>query len=135
MSAPTLQVGLKAPSSVRRYRDGVTSFAGGQVRQVGRAPVTLAVVIIVWVAGAVTGSLSEGPNDALLFQVGAGVQPLLDGYLWTPLTAAFFATDLITYLLVTVLVLIVGSLVERRWGGVRRWSARPWSRCTGSGRC
>jgi len=79
MSAPTQQVGQKPPSSVRQYWDGVISFAGAQVRQAGRAPVTLAVVIIMWVAGGVTGSLSEGPNDALLFQVGAGVQPLPDG--------------------------------------------------------
>jgi phosphatidylglycerol lysyltransferase len=119
MNAPTQQAAEKPPPSVRRYWEGAISFAGGQLRQAGRAPVTLTIVIILWVAGAVTGSLAEGPNDALLFQVGAGVQPLLDGYLWTPLTAAFFAADLITYLLVSVLMLIVGSLVERRWGSVR----------------
>ena len=119
MRAPTQQVGQKRPSSVRRYWDGLASFAVGQVRQVGRTPVTLAIVIIMWIAGAVTGSLSEGPNSALLLEVGAGVPPLLDGYFWTPITAAFFATDLITYLMVSVLLLIVGSLVERRWGTIR----------------
>ena len=107
MSAPTQQVGQKRPSSVRRYWDGFASFAVGQVRQAGRTPVTLAIVIIMWIAGAVTGSLSEGPNSALLLEVGAGVPPLLDGYFWTPITAAFFATDLITYLMVSVLLLIV----------------------------
>src|SRR5664280_3860588 len=91
LSAPTQLATEKPPPPVRRYWEGAISFAGGQLRQAGRAPVTLAIVIILWVAGAVTGSLAEGPHDALLFQVGAGVRPLLDGYLWTPLTAAFFA--------------------------------------------
>ncbi len=102
-----------------KYSDAVASFAVAQIRHASRSPVTLAIVIIMWVAGALTGSLPEGANDDLQFHVGAGVPPFSAGYWWTPLTAAFFATDLVTYVLVTVLVLIVGSLVERRWGSIR----------------
>ena len=68
--------------------------------------------------GAVTGSLLDGPSESLQENVAAGVPAFQDGHWWTPLTAAFFAGDLITYLGVTVLLLIVGSLCERRWGSV-----------------
>ncbi len=69
--------------------------------------------------GAITGSLLDGPSETLLLKVGAGVPALQDGQWWTPLTAAFFAADLLTYLGVTVLLLIIGSLCERRWGSVK----------------
>ncbi|HYN73213.1 MAG TPA: hypothetical protein VES60_11990 [Nakamurella sp.] len=51
MSAPTQQAAEGPPSTVRRHWDGRISFASGQVRQSGRAPVTFAIVIIIWVAG------------------------------------------------------------------------------------
>ena len=41
------------------------------------------------------------------------------GYLWNPLTAAFFAADLMIFLPVSVLLLIAGGAVECRWGSVR----------------
>ena len=82
------------------------SFVGAQVRQAGRTPVTLAVVALIWVLGAVTGSLLNGPSadntvsgidDAdLVATVGAGVQNLTNGHVWTFVTSAFFASDLWT---------------------------------------
>src|SRR6476659_437723 len=109
----------KAASPARRWWDGVRSFAGSHIRQARRAPVTLALVGILWVVGAVTGSLVHGPSESLLHNVAAGVPAFQDGHWWTPLTSAFFAPDLFTYLGVTVLLLVVGSLCERRWGSLR----------------
>ena len=50
---------------------------------------------------------------------GMGGSSLADGHLWAPVTAAFFAGDLAIYIGVTILLLIVGSICERRWGSLR----------------
>lgn len=90
-----------------------------QLGQIGRAPMALLLVVAIWLAGAVTGSLLSGPSDELLERVAVGVPTVAAGAWWTLATSAFFATDLPTYLLVTVALLVVGSMCERRWGSVR----------------
>ena len=81
--------------------------------------------MLIWVLGAVTGSLLDGPSadadagEDLLAQVGAGVQNLTNGHVWTFVTSALFAGDLVTYLGSTVLLLIAGVLFERRHGSLR----------------
>ena len=73
------------PDRVARAR----TLLVAQGRQAGRSPVTLSLVVLIWVLGAVTGSLLDGPSaDAetgqdLLAQVGAGVQNLTNGHVWT----------------------------------------------------
>lgn len=119
MSTPTKIETAQPVSTVRRTWDGVLAFGALQVREARKAPVTIALVVILWVVGAITGSLLNGPSEELQDTVAAGVPELQDGKWWTLLTSAFFAGDLITYLGVTVLLLIVGSLCERRWGSVR----------------
>ncbi len=106
-------------SPARRTWSGIGVFLAEQARAAAKAPVTVGLVVLLWVAGAVTGSLRGGPSAELQAVVGAGVPSLRDGNWWTPLTSAFFAGDLATYLLVTVLLVVVGGLCERRWGGVR----------------
>ena len=69
----------KAVSPAKRTWDGVRAFAATQVREARRAPVTLALVLILWVVGAITGSLLNGPSESLLLKVGAGVPALQDG--------------------------------------------------------
>ncbi len=109
-------------------------FLGTQARHAGHSPFTLALIVLVLVLGAVTGSLLDGPSadstvagtDAadLLAVVGAGVQNLTNGHVWTFVTAALFASDLITYLGSTVLLLVAGVLFERRYGSLRTaWMA------------
>ena len=66
--------------------------------------------------GAVTGSLLDGPSESLLENVAAGVPAFQDGHWWTPLTAAFFAADLFTYLGVTVLLLVARQPVRAPLG-------------------
>ncbi len=108
----------------------VRAFLVGQGRQASRSPVTLALIVLIWVLGAVTGSLPAGPpadaeagND-LLAQVGAGVQNLTNGHIWTFVTSAVFASDLWTYIGSTALVLVAGVLYERRHGSLQTaWMA------------
>ena len=126
MNAPVTDP-TTTPAPGRVARAG--SFVGAQVRQAGRTPVTLAVVALIWVLGAVTGSLLNGPSadntvsgidDAdLVATVGAGVQNLTNGHVWTFVTSAFFASDLWTYIGSTALVLVAGVAFERRHGSVR----------------
>lgn len=118
MSTPTKVEAAKPVSQARRWWDGILTFATTQVREARKAPVTLALVVILWVVGAVTGSLLDGPPESLQEKVAAGVPAFQDGSWWTPLTAAFFAADLITYIGVTVLLLVLGTLFERRYGSI-----------------
>ena len=106
-------------SPARRTWTGIGVFLADQARAARRTPVTIGLVIALWVTGALTGSLRSGPSPELLSTVAAGVPALRDGNWWTPLTSAFFAADLLTYLLVTALLLVVGGVCERRWGSVR----------------
>ena len=123
MNAPVTEPPAAAAAPGRVARAG--SFVGAQVRQAGRTPVTLSLVVVIWLLGAVTGSLVDGPSadfdagDDLLATVGAGVQNLTNGHVWTFVTAAFFASDLWTYIGSTVLLLVAGVAFERRHGSVR----------------
>ena len=110
--AATKVEAAKPFSPAKRWWDGILAFATTQVVQARKAPVTIALVVILWVVGAVTGSLLDGPSESLLDTVGAGVPAFQDGHWWTPLTAAFFAADLFTYLGVTVLLLVARQPVR-----------------------
>ena len=94
-------------------------LVGRQIGQARTTPVTLLLVAALWVTGAIAGCLLDGPSDELRELVAVGVPTLADGRWWTPATSGFFAEDLATYLGVTVTLLIVGSLCERRWGSLR----------------
>lgn len=119
VSAPVKQDTPPAPSSLRRRATAVVDFLGAQARNAARSPVTLVLVLAPWVVGAFTGSLVGGPGEDLLDDVAAGVPTLSDGKVWTLLTAAFFSMDLATYIVTSVLLLIVGTVVERRVGSAR----------------
>src|SRR6478736_5977705 len=119
MRAPTKLDAGERMSTLRRAWKGVLSFLAMQVRQGRKSPVTVGLVAIWWVVGIVFGDLLEGPTESELEKVAAGVPSFQEGYWWTPVTSAFFATDLITYIGVTVLLLVAGSLFERRWGSLR----------------
>jgi len=123
VTSPTTAAEGPPPSMVR-------AFLTAQAAQAGRSPVTLGLVLLIWILGAVTGSLLDGPStdadagEDLLAQVGAGVENLTNGHVWTFVTSALFASDLVTYLGSTVLLLVTGVLFERRHGSLRfAWMA------------
>ena len=124
MSASTALRPAARVSTARRTWTGFGALAVDQVRAVRGAPVTVGLILVLWVAGAVTGSLWSGPSRQTLDTFAAGVPALRDGRWWTPLTSAFFGGDLVAYLLATALLVAVGGMCERRWGSIRMlWMA------------
>ncbi len=119
MSTSTVARPAGRASTVRRTWHGFIALLTRQLGEIRKAPVTVSLVVVLWIVGAVTGSLLGGPSEDLRQSVAAGVPALQDGAWWTLLTAAFFAGDLVTYLGVSVLLLVVGIACERRWGSVR----------------
>ena len=101
----------------------------GQLRNTRRAPVTVGFLVVLWGLAATTGSILTGPTDpvdadgvpvdGLFSHVAVGLPNLEQGRWWTVLTSSLFAADLVTYLLASALLLVVGVLVERRWGSLR----------------
>ncbi|MFE0103974.1 rhomboid family intramembrane serine protease [Streptomyces sp. NPDC059009] len=86
---------------------------------VTRAPVTVFVVVALWVVGAATASLGGGPPQSLLDQVGVGVPALADGRWWTPLTSLLWCSGIGNYIGSTLLLLLLGGAAEQRMGSVR----------------
>ncbi len=82
---------------------------------VRRLPLTLVLVVLFWVLGAVSGSLVNGPGQVLLDQVGIGlaVEP---GPWWSIFTSAFFASSLLDYLACTAAILVGVGIAERVMG-------------------
>ncbi len=124
MNAPVKDSRTPTPDGPDRAAR-IRQFLVAQGRQAGRSPVTIGLVVLIWVLGAVTGSLLDGPSadtdsgDNLLAAVGAGAQNLTNGHVWTFVTSALFAGDLITYIGSTVLLLAAGVVFERRHGSLR----------------
>jgi lysylphosphatidylglycerol synthetase-like protein (DUF2156 family) len=92
----------------------VTAQAWG--RRIRRAPVTIILVVALWLLGAVSGSLLHGPSTTLLPAVGVGLGPLGQAHWWVPLTSPLWASGLVAYLMSTVVVLLALPQAERLLG-------------------
>ncbi len=88
-------------------------------RAARRAPLSGAVVAVAWIVGLATGSVLVGPSSDVLAAVGTGIGPLAAGRWWTPVTAMLVWGGPAGYVATTALVLVVGTLAERRLGSVR----------------
>ncbi len=119
MASAASAASARTRATARARRRAGLALIARQLGQARSAPVTLLLAAALWLVAVVTGSLPGGPSDELREQVAVGVPTLADGLWWTPVTSGFFADDLATYLVVTVALLIVGSLCERRWGSLR----------------
>ncbi|MFI6641342.1 bifunctional lysylphosphatidylglycerol flippase/synthetase MprF [Streptomyces sp. NPDC050504] len=99
----------------RRWLHALGAVAG----RIGRAPFTALLVAALWITGAATGSLGNGPSDGLLEQIGTGVPALADGRWWTPLSALLWCPGLGAYLGATFLLLLLVPPAEQRVGTAR----------------
>ncbi|MDR6437338.1 lysylphosphatidylglycerol synthetase-like protein (DUF2156 family) [Paenarthrobacter nicotinovorans] len=101
-------------SAAVELRGGVRGLA-----TLRRLPLTLGLAALLWVLGAITGSLLDGPSEALLDQLGLGlaVEP---GPWWSVFTSAFFASSLLDYLACTAAILVGVGIAERVMGS---WAA------------
>ncbi|WP_374230555.1 rhomboid family intramembrane serine protease [Rhodococcus sp. ARC_M6] len=101
-----------------------TNRLAGYVGKVGHivrfgirdAPMTTSLVIVMWVLGAVTGSLVHGPSRALAYHIATGMGSLQHGRIWTPLTSALWEGNLLRYIGATILLFVVAAPLERRMG-------------------
>ncbi|MCU1629723.1 MAG: hypothetical protein JWP64_4672 [Pseudonocardia sp.] len=84
-----------------------------------RFPLTVALLLTLWGAGALTGSLAHGPSRNLLAEVGAGLGPAAAGRWWFLLTAPFFASGPGAYATATLVLVGVLPVLERRLGSRR----------------
>ncbi len=85
-------------------------------RRLAQAPATVAMVVALWSLGIATGSIVGGPSHALFESAGASTANLTSGHLVMLVSSGLFASNLASYLLATVLMLVVGVAVERRHG-------------------
>lgn len=84
-----------------------------------RAPVTVVLTVGLWLIGAVTGSVGDGPGPGLRPLVGVGVSTLQEGHWWTLLSGALWCAGPVSYLSSTVLLLGLVAPVENRIGSGR----------------
>jgi hypothetical protein len=85
-------------------------------RTVGKAPFTLAFVVVLWVVALASGSLLHGPDEGLLKNVGAGTASLTSGRVWTLATYGLWCSGLSAYIATTVLAVLLLAPAERRLG-------------------
>ncbi len=107
------------PDAVPAALAQVTVRARRVVAALGRAPVSLAFLVALWVAAVVSGSVLHGPSHWLAPRVGLGVGPVEHGHLWVVVTSGLWAHGLLAYVVATILVLAVAVPVERRIGSGR----------------
>jgi len=88
-----------------------------------RAPVTLMLVAALWVVGAATSSLRDGPLPGLRAVIGTGVGPVRDGRWWTVLTSVPWCAQLPGYLATSLATLALLPFAERRLGPARTVAA------------
>ncbi|WP_198962025.1 bifunctional lysylphosphatidylglycerol flippase/synthetase MprF [Pseudonocardia sp. MH-G8] len=84
-----------------------------------QAPMTLGLIVVLWLCGAVTGSLLHGPSPQLQAVVGVGVSSLGAGRWWTLLTGGLWCANLVSYLASSVVLLVLVAPVEARIGARR----------------
>lgn len=98
----------------------VTQKAAGIIRfGIRDAPLTVVLLLTMWIVGAATGSLVHGPSRDLEHTIGAGMGSIQHGRIWTPLTSVLWAGNLLGYLGATVLLIAVAAPLERRMGTIK----------------
>ncbi|MFC4604331.1 bifunctional lysylphosphatidylglycerol flippase/synthetase MprF [Rhodococcus kronopolitis] len=108
MTAAASEVGRQT----RRLVDLARSGASG-------APVSLGLLVVIWVLGLATSSVLSGPSKFVERHFAAGVVPVEHGRLWVVLTSGLWAGGLVGYLVATLLVVFVAAPVEHRIGSRR----------------
>lgn len=90
----------------------ITAVARAGARLLRRYPVTAALVALLWLTAAATGS-TTGPSRSLVLAAGAGPRTLRAGHWWSPVTSLGWCANLVSYVATTVLVLAFLPLAER----------------------
>ncbi|NUT38211.1 MAG: DUF2156 domain-containing protein, partial [Hamadaea sp.] len=103
----------RSPRPQPRWRAALAWFADALVH----SPVSLTLLVALWVVGAVTGSL-RGPTAAILDRYGVGVPALEAGHWWSPLTSGLWCASLAAYIATTLVLILLCAPAERRIGSL-----------------
>lgn len=79
-------------------------------------PLTLSILGIFLLVGAMTGSFLSGPPEELLSVAGVSGPGLKAGNWWALVTSLFFATNPLAYLTASLMILLLLGLAERKLG-------------------
>lgn len=79
-------------------------------------PLTLSILGIFLLVGALTGSFLSGPPEELLSVAGVSGPGLRAGNWWALVTSLFFATNPLAYLAASLMILLLLGLAERKLG-------------------
>lgn len=82
-------------------------------------PLTLGILGIFLVVGAVTGSFLSGPPEALLVLAGVSGPGLRAGNWWALVTSLFFATNPLAYLVAALMILLLLGIAEKKLGAAQ----------------
>ncbi|MDH6131223.1 phosphatidylglycerol lysyltransferase [Kitasatospora sp. MAA4] len=80
------------------------------------APLTLTLLVLLWVVGAASGSITHRVAAQLAERVATGLPALADGHWWSPATSLLWCSGLSSYVVTSVLLLAIGPVAERRLG-------------------
>ncbi|MER5867697.1 DUF2156 domain-containing protein [Kitasatospora sp. NPDC002040] len=112
---PGAEAAPTAPRPERGWQRWVR-LLGTLAARLRTAPLTVALFLALWVVGAATGSLGDGPSDALLHQVGVGLPSLRAGHWWTLVSSLFWCPGIGGYVATSLLLLVLGPVAEQRLG-------------------
>ncbi|MFF0813589.1 bifunctional lysylphosphatidylglycerol flippase/synthetase MprF [Rhodococcus sp. NPDC003318] len=83
------------------------------------APVSICLLVLLWVLGAATGNLGRGAGRSVTHQFAAGIMAFEHGRIWTAVTSGLWAQGLAGYLLATAAILLIAAPIEHRIGSGR----------------
>ncbi|WP_213572053.1 DUF2156 domain-containing protein [Rhodococcus sp. USK13] len=86
---------------------------------VAGAPVSIALLVVIWLVAFATSSVIGGPSHALSQHVALGIRAFEHGWVWTLLSAGLWGDDILAYLTTTILVFLAAAPLERRMGSAR----------------
>lgn len=112
---PTAEAAPTAPRPERGWQRRLRVL-GRPAARLRSAPLTLALLATLWIVGAATGSLGDGPEQSLLEQVGVGLPSLEAGHWWTPVSSLLWCSGIGGYAFTSLLLLLLGPVAEQRFG-------------------
>jgi phosphatidylglycerol lysyltransferase len=115
---------LDEPAAELDKRAVVQHNARRALELLRQSPVTVGLVVVMWVVGAVTEGWSvwsineDSPSmpHGFVSKMAVGTSQLRDGLWWTPLTAGLWNVALVAYVVITLLALVIGVPAERLLG-------------------
>ncbi|MGV8872922.1 MAG: bifunctional lysylphosphatidylglycerol flippase/synthetase MprF [Rhodococcus sp. (in: high G+C Gram-positive bacteria)] len=113
MSKRTKSIGAVASAVMRQLRRAWSLIVFGVVG----APVSLALLAVVWATGITAAVMDDRGELDKYFAV--GIMPFERWHLWTPLTSGLAAPNIAGCGVATIAVLLAAAPIERRIGSVR----------------